>query len=325
MNNSYMAGHKIQRERLQRLYSKQMIPQCLLFSGIPGIGKKLAAMNFLEMLFCSSENPPCGQCPSCIQIRKKSFPDVIELLPDEKGSIPIGEKDQPGSVRWLIDRLSRRSVSGQYGILIDGVEKISVQGQNALLKLIEEPPSGTHIILITSGRSRVLSTILSRSMEVPFYPLSESEVVEVLRMKDVDFDDIEPVAAISGGSVETASLLCDKEILGDVLGLAYEISAHVNTGDRFVGEMSSLQKKMGLETLLSCLVNLYRHILRSHIREMELHRVFHKADIRDDDIILKIIRIMTECMKGMANNLNPRFALKSMLLSVHSEEAGKIP
>ena len=172
MNTAGIIGHSRQIKILEVLRRNDDIPQTILFSGKSGIGKKLVARRLLASLFCEAGDPPCLKCPSCLQAAGGTFPDIIELGPDEKGSIPIGDADrsEPGSVRWLIDRLSKKSISGTYGVLIDGAESISAAGQNALLKTIEEPQAGAHIIIITANRSLILPTILSRCMNLPFYP-----------------------------------------------------------------------------------------------------------------------------------------------------------
>ena len=92
MNFKGIIGHKKQLKRLELLYKNMATPQAILFSGISGIGKRAIALRYIKGLFCKSENPPCRACPSCIQIIKGSYPDMIELTPNEKGIIPIGDQ-----------------------------------------------------------------------------------------------------------------------------------------------------------------------------------------------------------------------------------------
>ena len=122
MNTAGIIGHERQLRVLSLLVKNKNTPHSMLFSGKSGIGKRLIARRFLAALFCTAGNPPCGSCPSCLQAgRAATHPDIIELAPDEKGSITIGDVDrsEPGTVRWLISRLSKKSVSGKYGVLID--------------------------------------------------------------------------------------------------------------------------------------------------------------------------------------------------------------
>src|SRR5208337_5161192 len=133
MNTTGIIGHTRQLDILNLLFWNETIPHTMLFTGMTGIGKKLVARRFLTALFCAAEEPPCMKCPACLQAAGKTLPDIIELTPDDKETIPIGDTDrsEEGSVRWLIDRLSKKSLSGKFGVLIDRAESISIPGQNA--------------------------------------------------------------------------------------------------------------------------------------------------------------------------------------------------
>jgi len=326
MNTAGIIGHTRQLNILKLLRAGGVVPSAMLFSGRSGIGKKLVARRLLASLFCGAGDPPCMTCSSCVQIAGGTFPDMIELLPDEKGTIPIGgaDRNETGTVRWFIDRLSKKSVSGTYGVLIDGAENISIGGQNALLKTIEEPQEGAHIIIITANRSLILPTILSRCMDLSFNPLSVDEVQQAMEASGTAA--VSGLAAeLSGGSVETALLLSDDAVLSGIGTLCGEISACINRGESLGLDMAAIQKKAALDQVLTVMVNAYRAILAADIDGTPLDPLLEKLRIDDRQKLAKLIKILLALRKGLANNLNIRGALKGMVYAIDSVDDLGLP
>jgi DNA polymerase-3 subunit delta' len=319
MEKDGIIGHSRQLRILESLLWSGKVPHTLLFFGMPGIGKKIIARQFLNTLFCPGEKPPCLDCAVCSQVMNKTFPDIIELQPDSKGTIPIGspEGTDPGSVRWLISRLSKKSLSGRYGVLIDGAEGISRAGQNALLKTIEEPQAGTVIIIVTSNKTLLLPTIISRCTVLPFNPLTDNEVKEVLAARDISAD-IDLLTDLAGGSVDIALMLAEEKTMAGIQEICREISSHLAGGSRLNLELSDLQKKIGIENTLTILTNIYRTMLLTSLSEDGGHPAIRDIAIADTGTIIKIIKILLALRKGLTNNLNIRNTLKGMLYSLDS-------
>ncbi len=326
MNTKGIIGHSRQLKVLSHLLKNGNTPHSMLFSGKSGIGKKLIARRFLAALYCGAGDPPCGACPSCLQAAGGTHPDIIELLPDEKGNIPIGdaERSEPGSVRWLIDRLSKKSVSGGYGVLIDCAEVLRADGQNALLKTIEEPQAGSHIIIITSNKSLILPTILSRSLDLTFSPLGAEEVKEVLAAEGA-VGDPDLAAALSGGSLETALALSDKAVLSGVREICGEISSYLSRGETLRLDLAALQKKLGMDQLLSILLTVYRALLMPRFGGEPVHPFLAEYDVQDQQKLTQLIKILLALRKGLANNLNIRNALKGMLYAIDGMDRYGLP
>ncbi len=327
MNTTGIIGHTRQLKVLDILRSGDSLPGTMLFSGRSGIGKKLIARRLLASLFCGAADPPCLRCPDCVRIAGGTFPDLIELGPDDKGTIPIGSADrsEAGSVRWLIDRLSKKSVSGTYGILIDGAECISTGGQNALLKTIEEPQEGAHIIIITANKSLILPTILSRCMDLSFNALSVDEVLQVLDAVGSDPAGRGLGADLSGGSVETALLLSDEAVLSGIGALCREISSCLNEGKSLSLDIATIQKKITMDQLLTIMLNIYRTLLVEAIGGGPVDLFFEEVRVKDRQKLTKLIKILLALRKGLANNLNIRGALKGMIYSIESIDELGLP
>ena len=321
MNTSGISGHNIQISRLSRLIDRRTVPGCLLFHGVSGIGKKLVARRFFQSLFCKDGG--CGTCQTCRQIEGGVFQDVVELLPNDKGNIPIGELDQEGSVRWLVGRMSRRSWSGRYGVLIDGIERVSVQGQNALLKLIEEPPEGACCILLATDRSRLLPTILSRCSEIAFFPLNDRELTGILDEGPGDRERLSSVLPGAGGSAELARLLAGSDVWEEALTLASSIAEGVR-GGFFEADPASLQKIFGTEELVTVLENIFRIARNSRLMDETFPESLQSLEKLNSEELTRIGKILLVLRKGLGNNLNLKFALKGMAYMPAESDPGAL-
>lgn len=318
INLTGIKGHSRQLRYINTLVREGTYPQALLFSGPAGIGKKLIAERFLGSIFCKSESAPCFECDACRQIKAGSFPDYLTLLKDDKGKIPVGERDKAseGTVRWLIDKLGRTSLSGDYGIIIDGVDTISETGQNALLKTIEEPPSGTCIVLIAESSSIILPTIVSRCLEITFNPLSDNDVLEIIEVLYPGFDNNRLISAISGGSVETAVYLIGAGAIDEALELCRSITEVINKKSNYFSISNSINES-GNEILLTVLINIYSYMLKeSYITDAKL--LPDDIYIDYEEQLKNTIKILLSVKKGLKNNLNVKNYLKGMLYSYNS-------
>ena len=319
MNFKGIIGHGNQLKRLELMRAKDMVPHTMLFSGPAGTGKRIIAERFIASMFCESPDPPCLECRVCRQLAGGTYPDFISIVPDEKGAISID------TVRWLIDRLSRKPVSGRYGVTIDSVEKISIQGQNALLKTIEEPPAGTHIVLVTSNKSLILPTILSRSSEISFYPLDTEEIRTVLSQQGHDDFIRSNVPEISGGSLEIAHILADSDNFNSIMELCRDISSFLDSGTPLTLELKHFNKGVGMERLILILTGIYRYIFLTRMQGGDPAQGF--MEIAPDNIekVRKLIKILLALWRGFSNNLNVRSALKGMLYAMDEMDEFSIP
>ncbi len=308
-------GHIRQLRYISTLVKNGNYPQAILFSGPAGIGKKLIAERFLGSIFCSSDLSPCFECESCSQMKAGSFPDYFALLKDDKGKIPVGDREKPssGSVRWLIDKMSRTSISGSYGIIIDGVDTISEVGQNALLKTIEEPPAGASIVLIAESSSLILPTIVSRCVEIKFNSLSHGDILETVSSVSPDFADNSLIAALSGGSMETALYLHGDGVLEEVFKISRILRDYIEDDSGYLNIPNSINDP-GNEIVLTLLINIFSYMHKELCCGDE--RLLPPALYFDDEMrVRELIKILLAVRKGLKNNLNIKNSLKGMIYS----------
>ncbi|MCL2154762.1 MAG: hypothetical protein FWH53_03760 [Leptospirales bacterium] len=317
MLNFYgIIGHRRELNSLLQLNGETNIPHAILFTGQRGIGKRLIAERFLSSLICNDSTPPCGVCSLCKQIAARSFPDFIVLERNDKGKIPVGTKDKllPGTVRWLIDKLSLAPTTAGYSVIIDGVDIISDAGQNALLKTIEEPYSKANIFLISDSRAGILPTIISRCIEIPFQPLKDDDILNILKIKESITYQSEFLVSISGGSAEIAIKLHDDNIFNEISNLCGIISKFVKRDSEEILKYPERENISDNEFLLIVLINIYSLMVREDIRK-NIRTIPEEIRLNSEDAV-KVVRILLAIKMGLKNNLNVKNILKGFMYSL---------
>ena len=239
------AGHEALRAALARASANQQLPATLLIHGGPGCGKQSLALWIAELRLCRTPGPTggCGSCPSCRFSRRLEHPDIHWYFPlarpkgvsgperlaralEQSRQERLAELRQsplrppePSEVRGLylaqvleIRRAAqKRPATGDEQVFILGdaehlvPQEASPEAANALLKLLEEPPSGSRFILTSSRPESLLETIRSRSLEIHLPPLSTGEVEAFLvEHASAAPADARAAAARSGGSIGQA-------------------------------------------------------------------------------------------------------------------------
>lgn len=223
MNWTDFRGHDNQIAMLRRSVGRGRLAHACLFAGPPGVGKSRFARIFAQCLLCSKcpdeELESCGDCSSCRQMNAGSHPDFFHVgCPEGKSNIPVelfkGSKDGHGQDGLIHDLSLRPMVADRRVAVIDDANRMNDEGANAMLKTLEEPPPNSLLILIAENLDAVLPTIRSRCQLIRFSPLANSDVVELLVANELcaDRSEASAVAAMSDGSLETATQLLNPEL-----------------------------------------------------------------------------------------------------------------
>ncbi|WP_424245352.1 DNA polymerase-3 subunit delta' [Elusimicrobium posterum] len=203
--------------QLKKFIASGRVPPALLFHGVPGIGKATAAKYFAMALNCTDtsareNNDACGYCQNCKNILQNTHPDFIfaDFAYQAQLTGKEVEKQQRigvDTIRSITAKSQQKSVLGKYKVLVvDRAETMQSEAANALLKYIEEPPQNTIWVLISSKKDALLATIKSRSQALPFAPLKEEVVLEILKSNGaVITPNMQKAARYSGGSISKAA------------------------------------------------------------------------------------------------------------------------
>jgi len=202
---------------LKRMLVLDRLPGAMLFTGEEGIGKKLFALEIARALNCRTpkDGEACGVCSSCVRIRKLNYPTRDDA--DEWTQIIWTDHPDVGLVvapkrvlrveqmRQIEKEANFRPFEGKARMfLIDEADKLNDASANALLKVLEEPPKTSHLILITARPAMLLPTILSRCQMIRFSPLTPDEIQSHLVKNDIDAKTARLRARAAGGSVGRA-------------------------------------------------------------------------------------------------------------------------
>ncbi len=148
-------------------------PHAVLFVGPSSVGKTTLALDLAAGLLCRDPDPearPCRACRGCHLVATGNHPDLHRLAPEGPGGqvrIGAATDPEPGTVRHLIGELALLPVEGGARVaIVEQAHRLNDDAQNALLKLLEEPPSGVTIVLCADDDECLLPTVRSRCVRI---------------------------------------------------------------------------------------------------------------------------------------------------------------
>lgn len=195
---------------------KRAIPHALLFTGIEGAGKRTTAMVFAMACNCigsatgtnelnadiAPQGSPCGCCRTCRRIESKNHPDVLSVK-------PIRAVIRIAQIRSLCQTLALKPYEARTRVvIISEAQTMTHEAGNALLKILEEPPARTVLILTATQATDLLPTVVSRCLHIRFQPVSRKSL-ETFLTKSYGISDEKAVivASMANGSLSKALLM----------------------------------------------------------------------------------------------------------------------
>jgi len=186
-----------------------------LFTGTRGVGKTTMARILAKAFNCHNfDGPttePCCKCDSCVAINIGEDIDVIEI--DGASNNGVDE------VRRLRENAIYRPARSRFKIyIIDEVHMLSASAFNALLKILEEPPSHVKFIFATTEPNKVIATVQSRCQRFDFGNISPNliagQLKSILKKEKIKYEDelILPLAKMANGSMRDGLSLLDRLI-----------------------------------------------------------------------------------------------------------------
>ncbi len=159
-------GNAELKRRLSASFEAGRTSHCYLLCGPGGSGKRTLAKLLAQALQCTERETPCGRCAQCRKVLTDSHPDVIRVDDPEKKTVYVD----------LIRRLQAdayiRPNEGRHKVyVIPRAQNMNESAQNALLKLIEEPPSYAVFLLLTDNADKLLPTVRSRCAVLRLEPV----------------------------------------------------------------------------------------------------------------------------------------------------------
>ena len=246
---SDVIGHEEIKEKLRRAARMGVVPHAMLLANQGDAGAFPLALAYARYLNCTNrtDEDACGKCPSCLKYNVLAHPDLHFVFPivsnkEKKREVCddyiqewrsfLSGRPYFGIDDWLnhinvgnsqaliyskesdeiIRKLSLKTYEADYRILLVWLpEKMQVACANKLLKIIEEPPQNTVILMVSDAPDEVLGTIQSRAQRINVRALPQDELAEVMQKNfGLAREDAEEVAHLSSGNylkaVEAISL-----------------------------------------------------------------------------------------------------------------------
>jgi len=206
-----LVGQPLAVDLLEAALQQKRLAPAYLFAGPEGVGRRLAALRFLEGVL--SEGVGCERARR--RLEDRNHPDLVWIEPtfqhqgrlltrDEAVDAGVNRRTPPQlrleQIRGVRRALGRQPVESTRGmVVIESTEAMAEAAANALLKTLEEPGHGL-LILLTAAPERLLSTIRSRCQLIRFVRLDLPSVAEVLRRLDAVEHDPTELLAMAAGS-----------------------------------------------------------------------------------------------------------------------------
>lgn len=201
MNFINFIGNEKVKEQLSFLEASNRLPHAIVIEGDEGLGKKTLARDIALNLLCKSDDEkPCMQCPQCSKVSKGIHPDVYEYC-EESRTFKV-EK-----VRDIRDDVFVSPNEANYKIYVLGnCQFMNDSAQNAILKVLEEPPEYAVFILTTTTKSALLETVLSRSVVISVEGVDAKLGADYICSNDdsVDYNDALSAMTVWNGNIGKA-------------------------------------------------------------------------------------------------------------------------
>lgn len=337
----HLIGNQAVKDVIKRLVIARRIPNALLFAGPEGVGKKQFALELAKTIICRGprDHEACDECPACRRAMSFKFPASDDK--DEHKKVILSEHADVGMViaynrNILVDAIRDLESEANFRpfeaasriFIIDDAHKMNDAASNALLKTLEEPPSTSHIFLISSRPDSLLATIRSRSQLLRFAPVDTAEIEHLLlRTHQYSQEDARLIAICSMGSVARAiSVNVDEFQHQRAVALDVLRSAVVNkdlvTVLKKAEEVSDAKNKAGFEGFLDVLSALIRDVwVRCLDRKADRERAEELdglAESAEPARLAAWLREIEMIRDDLAVNINKRVATDALFVGMAS-------
>ena len=200
-----LLGNRQLKENLTASMDRGRISHFYLISGPEGAGKKTLAQLLAAAIHCKGDHKPCLACPACRKVMANTHPDVITVVDPEHKKVPVD------MVRRAREDMFVRPNEGERKIYLFP-QALGDEGQNALLKVLEEPPPYGVFILLSENPESLLVTVRSRCTELKLLPLDGALLRRTLSREfpETDPEMLESAAQRSGGYLGQARQILEE-------------------------------------------------------------------------------------------------------------------
>jgi DNA polymerase-3 subunit gamma/tau len=320
-----VVGQEPISQTLKNAIKTAHVAHAYLFTGTRGVGKTTMARILAKSLNClKSKEPttePCCKCDSCVAVNLGDDIDVIEI--DGASNRRIDD------IRDLIENAVYRPARSRFKIyIIDEVHMLTTEAFNALLKLLEEPPSHVKFIFATTEPNKVLATIQSRCQRFDFRNIAPASIAKqlktILDQEKIKYEEdlIISLAKLANGSMRDGLSLLDRLISTGVQPLT------ANLLEEYLGcpnseKVSQLVAAIG-DSDASAAISSTGELINSGLSEVQIADAL--VDYMRDLMVIKSagakseLVLLTEQQKKQAIELAEKFDIAGLVYNITTLE-----
>ena len=315
-NNREVKG-LLNREEIENIKAQAERGTCshaYIVDGEQGVGKSEFAKECARILLCTGEKKPCGICDSCKKTEQSMHPDVFTV-----GSEKTATMDD---VREIIRRSSLMPTESDKQIfIVENAGKLRRDAQNALLKIIEEPPETVTIFLLTDMRSSLLPTVLSRGQKIHLSGMTDEEIMSrlVLSHPKEDKNTLKKAVSDCHGNLGLAEKLLSKEF-ALIEAEAQKIFDAAASNDRYMLAKTVLVSKQKRDFVLSVLYELLEK-LDTELKSKYIKGRNQSASSLTRRALFRMSEAVTSCIAAVDSNANLTASLTKLVSNLFAAKA----
>ena len=224
-----LLGNEQLKETLSAARRKGRMSHFYLLSGPRGSGKHTLADLIAAAMLCREPEGPCGVCAHCRKVLGRGHPDYITIDDPTKKTVPVDLIRQARADIFIRPNEGERKI-----YLVPRAQDMGIPGQNALLKVLEEPPPYVLFLLLCDGAENLLETIRSRAPALRLEPIPDREIRDYLRARrcTLSEEDLNAMILRADGCIGQALTLADARAVKPILKMR-------ETCDEFMGVMAA--------------------------------------------------------------------------------------
>lgn len=309
-------------DRLSKLMESGRFPHALIIEGEEGIGKKTLAKDIACALVCRGNDKPCGECSQCKKAIAAIHPDISEYIP--AGTANSFHVD---TVRNIINDAYVQPNEADYKIyILANAHCMNQNAQNALLKILEEPPKYVVFILTTNSKSALLSTVLSRSVCVSLEGVDIERAANYItsHCENVDYNTAKKTVETFNGNIGKAIDSLQDSKTSELVDVCNKICKALATSNEYeMMTLCSVFQKDRQSVVFACdlLKSIFRDALfagesSEHISGQEESAALLKSSLSRQSLI-KLINTCDELKSTALSNANNALLITKFCYSLN--------
>lgn len=217
-------GNETAKRLISECIERGRFPHAVLIEGAGGYGKRTFARFIAGAAICEADDDikPCGVCSHCKKLEGSNHPDIMTF----SGSFSARSFSVDAVRKIKIDAFTKPSEAARKVYILSDIQNMTEQAQNALLKILEEPPYFVVFVLTCTSKAKLLETIRSRCQQITLYPVSPKDTITALteQLPNISHERILITAGMSCGNIGRAKNLVDGGVLEKAAGIIDKIS-----------------------------------------------------------------------------------------------------